>query len=61
MSKYRAEQIRAKRLKQPIEELQRKAQKSAERARLWTQEELDAADAEARKIAALINPPETKP
>lgn len=41
MAVTRAEKIRAARLRQPIEELERKAKKARERANIWTQEELD--------------------
>ncbi len=49
--KEREEKIRQCRLKQPIEELRRKADKSVERSNVWTQEELDCADAEAKELA----------
>lgn len=42
--------IRAARLRQPLKELQRKALKSRNRANLWTQEQLDYADAVALKL-----------
>jgi len=48
----RAERIREARLHQPIEELKRKADKSRERANLYSQEEIDLADAEARELVA---------
>jgi hypothetical protein len=50
----RAERIRQFRLKQPRAELERKAKKAVERSNLYTQEELDAADAQARDICAAI-------
>jgi hypothetical protein len=52
MSIERQERIRAFRLQQPQEELDRKAAKAVERARLWSQEEFDAADAWAKKMTA---------
>lgn len=50
MSEARLALIREKRLKQPVEELLRKAVKSRERANLFTQEELDYADVEAKEL-----------
>jgi hypothetical protein len=43
------------RLRQPIEELRRKANKAArKRSKLWTQEEIDLARAEAIAISVLL-------
>ena len=47
----REKKIREYRLKQPLEELKRKRDKSVERANIWSQEELDYASAKARKMA----------
>jgi hypothetical protein len=52
VSAEREARIREYRLRQPRAELERKAAKAADRAKLWTQEEFDAADAEARDLAA---------
>lgn len=52
MSIQRKERIREFRLRQPQEELDRKADKARERSNLWTQEELDAADKKATALAA---------
>jgi hypothetical protein len=54
MSAERMERIRQFRLKQSQAELDRKANKSAERAKLWTQEELDAATAWAKEMALYL-------
>ncbi len=43
---------------QDDEELERKAAKSKERANLWTQEELDAADRQAFRLWRAINTPD---
>ena len=48
--KEREERIREYRLRQPQNELDRKARKSRERANLYTQEEMDAADAKAKEM-----------
>lgn len=53
--KEREEKIRQYRLKQPLAELERKADKSRDRANIWTQEEIDAADKEAREWSAWFN------
>jgi hypothetical protein len=50
MDEQRRQRIAEARLRQPIEELDRKAAKAATRARLWTQEELDCADVRARAL-----------
>lgn len=55
MSAEREERIRQYRLKQPQAELDRKADKARERANLWTQEELDAADRQAREWIEFFN------
>ena len=48
----RQEAIRQRRLKQPMEELKRKADKAWNRkSNLWTQEEIDAADKRAEELA----------
>lgn len=47
--------IRDFRLRQPQHELDRKAAKAKERANLWTQEELDAADKEAERLYKFLN------
>lgn len=54
MSAEREEKIRQYRLKQPRALLEQKANKARDRANLWSQEELDAADAEAKEIAASL-------
>ncbi len=46
----REERIRQFRLRQPIEELRRKSDKSRDRANLYTQEELDYAGAKAKEL-----------
>lgn len=48
----RSERIREFRLRQPVAELRRKAEKSRERANLHTREELDLAEAKARELSA---------
>lgn len=48
----RERRIEQYRIAQPIEELQRKAEKAKRRSGLWTQEELDIAGVEARIMAA---------
>lgn len=55
MTIEREEQIRQYRLKQPRAELERKSKKSKERASLWTQEEMDAADALAEGWTKFFN------
>jgi hypothetical protein len=53
MSEAGRQKIREARLCQSQSELDRKAEKAAERkGKLWTQEELDSADKEAREFAA---------
>lgn len=47
----REERIAEYRRRQPIAELRRKAEKACERANLWSQEELDLANAEAKEMA----------
>lgn len=47
----RQSRIREARLRQPIEELERKALKACNRANLWTAEELDFAAARGRALA----------
>jgi len=47
----RQERIRRARLRQPRAELERKAAKATERANLYSQEEIDLADAEASELA----------
>jgi hypothetical protein len=51
----RENRIKEFRLRQPQEELDRKAAKAMERAGLWTQEELDAADREAEELYQALN------
>ena len=51
----RADKIKERRLRQPIEELERKADKSHERANIWTQEEIDLCNAKARDLSARLN------
>ena len=53
-SVQRAARIKESRIKQPISELKRKAEKARERANIWTVEELDYADARARELLAKI-------
>lgn len=48
--KEREDKIREARQRQPMAELERKAWKAKERARLWTQEELDLAAARAQDM-----------
>lgn len=55
MTAEREARIREYRLRQPITELQRKADKSRDRARLWTQEELDASEVEAAELCRFLN------
>lgn len=50
MSDDRAKQIEEARLRQSSDELQRKADKARNRARLWTQEELDMARVQSREL-----------
>ena len=54
MTAERLERIRQFRLKQPQAELDRKADKARDRAKLWTQEEIDAADKEAARFLAAL-------
>ena len=56
MSAEREEKIREFRLKQPLDELERKADKARERSKLWSQEELDAATAQARDFTKWLGP-----
>ena len=49
MSEMREAAIREGRLRQPLRELQRKAEKARDRSRLYSQEELDYADAVATR------------
>jgi hypothetical protein len=56
----REERIAEFRRKQPIEELRRKANLATDRFNLWSQEELDLADAEARELAAFFTSAENK-
>ncbi|KKL25214.1 hypothetical protein LCGC14_2407550 [marine sediment metagenome] len=53
--KSRKDKIKEYRLHQPLEELKRKARKARERANLWTVEELDYAQAQAREIRKIIH------
>jgi hypothetical protein len=55
MSLDRAMRIELYRLDQPIEELRRKAEKARRRDNIWTQEELDWADAEASELHRQIH------
>jgi hypothetical protein len=55
MSLDRAMRIELYRLDQPIEELRRKAEKARCKSNLWTQEELDLADAEASELHRQIH------
>jgi hypothetical protein len=55
VSAERQERIRQYRIKQPQAELDRKASKAVERANIWTQEELDAADKEAEDLCRSLN------
>jgi len=41
---------------QPIQELKRKAKKACRRQNIWTEEEIDLADAEAREIMKRFRP-----
>ena len=47
----REERITEMRLKQPLEELERKARKAVMRSQIWSQEELDFARARGRQLA----------
>ena len=51
MTMTREERIASYRQGQPLAELRRKAEKAVCRSNLWTQEELDLADAEATDLA----------
>lgn len=55
MSAWRSERIRQLRTRQPLPELLRKARKARERAKLWTQEELDYAERVGRDLCASLN------
>lgn len=54
-SAERREKIRRARLAQPLNELRRKANIACNRANIWSQEELDAANAEAAELAKFFD------